>query len=224
MAALLSGMYIPASYTEDDTPTLHAFMDANPFAIMFTAIGGASNPYASHLPLILDRSRGGRGTLFGHLARANPHARQLADGPSTALIVFTGPDAYITPSWYPTKSEHGRVVPTWNYIAVHVYGQILLHDDEGFLRPHLESLTNVHERNRVDRWQVSDAPDDFIAQQMRAIVGVEIPIDRIEGKWKMSQNRSGADIDGVVKGLSESPRPDDQAVAKIVAERKPERD
>jgi transcriptional regulator len=214
-------MYIPSSFSEDDLSTLHAFMEANPFASLITAIGGASNLYATHLPLVLDRSRGSHGTLLGHIARANPHARQLVDGPHEALVVLAGPHAYITPMWYPTKAEHGRVVPTWDYVAVHVHGEVILREDAEFLRPHLEALTNAHEGNRSDRWHVSDAPKEFITQQMRAIVGVEIQIERIEGKWKMSQNRSVADIDGVVAGLSASARCEDHAVAAIVAERRP---
>jgi transcriptional regulator len=215
-------MYIPASFREDDLPTLHAFLDAHPLAALVTAVDGPAGLFATHLPLLLDRSAGPLGTLRGHLARANPHARQLATGTVPALVLFSGPDAYITPNWYPLKAEHGRVVPTWNYVAVHASGTAVLRDDPEFLRSHLEALTTRHEAARSMGWKVSDAPEDFIAQQARAIVGLEIQIDRLEGKWKMSQNRSAADIAGVIAGLGASGSPADRVVADIVAARRPD--
>ncbi len=215
-------MYIPATYREDDLPTLHAYLDAHPLAALVTAVDGPASLFATHLPLLLDRSLGPVGTLRGHLARANPHARQLATGAVPALMLFSGPDAYITPNWYPLKAEHGRVVPTWNYVAVHAFGTAVLHDDPEFLLPHLEALTARHEAARSTGWKVTDAPADFIAQQARAIVGLEIRIDRLEGKWKMSQNRSAADIDGVIAGLGASGSPADRVVANIVADRRPD--
>ncbi|HEU5208360.1 MAG TPA: FMN-binding negative transcriptional regulator [Longimicrobiales bacterium] len=216
-------MYIPSSFREEDLPTLHAFLEAHPLAALVTAVGGASDLFATHLPLILDREAGPLGTLRGHVARANPHARQLKAGPAPGLVVFTGPDAYITPNWYPLKREHGRVVPTWNYVAVHASGTVTPREDPEFLLSHLEALTEKHEAARAGGWKVSDAPEEYIAQLMRAIVGLEIRIDRLEGKWKMSQNRSAADIDGVIAGLSESASATDRAVAGIVAERRPGR-
>src|SRR6476659_2296941 len=167
---LRSSMYIPASFREDDLPTLHAFLDAHPLAALITAVEGPGSLFATHLPLLLDRSGGPLGTLRGHLARANPHARQLATGAVPALLLFSGPDAYITPNWYPLKAEHGRVVPTWNYVAVHAFGTVVLRDDPAFLRAHLEALTARHEATRSMAWKVSDAPEDFIAQQARAII------------------------------------------------------
>jgi transcriptional regulator len=158
--------------------------------------------------------------LEGHLARANPHHRQVSEG-AEALVIFAGPDAYITPEWYAAKREHGRVVPTWNYVAVHAYGTLRFVEDESFLRRHLESLTSRHESPRAAPWAVSDAPSEYVAQQMKAIVGIELTISRLEGKWKMSQNRSGADIDGVVQGLRGSEAPSERAVAEIVAARRP---
>jgi transcriptional regulator len=143
------------------------------------------------------------------------------DGPRAALVIFTGPDAYITPEWYRTKEETGRVVPTWNYVAVHAYGTLRLNDDPRFLREHLEMLTRRHEADRAHPWHVTDAPDDYITQQMKAIVRLELQIDRLEGKWKMSQNRADADIAGVIRGLSASSAPGDQEVAAIVSERRP---
>jgi transcriptional regulator len=207
-------MYIPASNSEDRPEALHAFMDAHPFAMLVTA--SVDGLFATHLPLVLDRTRGPHGTLVGHVARANPHHRQTLAIPE-ALVVFSGPSAYITPTWYPAKAEHGKVVPTWNYVAVHAYGTLRFRDgDREFLRAHLEALTNRHESDRVKPWAVSDAPEEFIAQLERAVVGFELPIARMEGKWKMSQNRSAADIDGVVRGLAGSDGADDRAVGKIV--------
>lgn len=212
-------MYLPNSFAERDLPTLFAFMEAHPLATLVT--NSPAGLFATHLPLVLDRAAGPMGTLFGHVARANPHSRPATDVATEALVIFTGPDAYITPEWYRTKQETGRVVPTWNYIAVHAYAALRLHDDPAFLRPHLEALTRKHEGSRSTPWHVSDAPADYIEQQLKAIVGVELQIGRIEGKWKMSQNRVAADIDGVIRGLSESSAPQDQAVAAIVRERRP---
>ena len=212
-------MYTPPSFAEHDLPTLHAFIDAHPLAALVTA--GDPGLFATHLPLLLDRTAGPFGALRGHVARANPHARHIASGAREALVLFTGPDAYITPSWYATKAENGRVVPTWNYVAVHADGTIALRDDPEFLRAFLEDLTARHEANRAEPWHVGDAPEAYIAQQMRAIVAVELQITRLEGKWKMSQNRPGADIDGVVGGLAASDAAGDRAVAAIVAERRP---
>ena len=215
-------MYIPGSYAERDLPTLHAFLDAHPFAALVTS-APPDGLLATSLPLVLDRTAGAMGTLVGHFARANPHGRLPADTPIPALVIFTGPDAYITPSWYPAKAETGRVVPTWNYAIVHAYGTLRLRDDPAFLRAHLDSLTARHEAGRPYPWQVSDAPDDYIAAQSKAIIGVELLVDRLEGKWKMSQNRSHADIDGVIEGLGVSPAPRDVEVAELVRDRRPER-
>src|SRR5689334_18952687 len=174
-------MYIPASFREEELPTLHGFLDAHPLAALVTAVDGPTSLFATHLPLVLERSVGPLGTLRGHLARANPHARQLAAGAAPALVLFSGPDAYITPNWYQRKAEDGRVVPTWNYVAVHASGTAVLRDDPELLRAHLEALTARHEASRLMGWNVTDAPEEFIAQQARAIVGLEIQIDRLEG-------------------------------------------
>ncbi|HEX3159360.1 MAG TPA: FMN-binding negative transcriptional regulator [Gemmatimonadaceae bacterium] len=215
-------MYIPTSNAEPRPEVIHDFLDAHPFAALITA-SPDTGIHATHLPFILHRARGEYGTLEGHLARSNPHHRQPPAAETEALIIFTGPDAYITPSWYPAKAEHGRVVPTWNYVAVHVYGTLRWIEDPAFLRRHLEELTTRHEAGRPNPWSVSDAPPEYVAQLQRAIVGVELTITRLEGKWKMSQNRSDADIDGVVQGLGSSPDAGDREVARIVAERRPTR-
>ena len=213
-------MYTPRSFAEEDLPTLLAFIKEHPLAAVVTS-SMTDGLFATHLPLVLDRAAGPMGTLVRHFARANPHSRSLMGGPLEALVIFSGPDAYITPEWYRTKEETGRVVPTWNYVAVHAYGTLRLNDDTRFLRDHLEMLTNRHEADRARPWHVTDAPADYIAQHMKAIVLVELRIDRLEGKWKMSQNRSDADITGVVRGLSASNAAEDQAVAAIVSERRP---
>jgi transcriptional regulator len=212
-------MYIPQSNAEHRPETMLDFIEANPFGALVTA-SPSGGLFATHLPLVLDRSRGAHGTLEGHVARANPHHRhELPSG--EALVIFQGPDAYITPSWYAAKAEHGRVVPTWNYVAVHAYGVLRFIEDDAFLARHLDALTTRHEAGRERPWTTGDAPAEYIAQLRRAIVGVELVVTRLEGKWKMSQNRSDADIDGVERGLASSPRDADRAVAAIVAERRP---
>jgi transcriptional regulator len=211
-------MYIPRSYEETRPEATLAFIQAHPFGALITA--GREGLFATHLPFVLDRSRGGTGVLQGHLARANPHHRHTLDS-SEALVIFAGPDAYVTPSWYPAKQEHGKVVPTWNYVAVHVYGALRFTEDPDYLRRHLEALTRQHELGQERPWAVTDAPEEYVTQLSRAIVGVELDITRLEGKWKMSQNRSDADIEGVIQGLGRSPHPGHQRVAQIVAEQRP---
>lgn len=211
-------VYIPSSNAEHRPEVLLDFIASHPFGALVTA--SAEGLFATHLPLVLDRTRGPLGMLEGHLARANPHHRRtpLTD---EAMVIFTGPDAYITPAWYAAKAEHGRVVPTWNYVAVHVYGGLRIVEDDDFLRRHLEQLTDVHEAGREQPWAIGDAPAEYTGKLQRAIVGVELTITRIEGKWKMSQNRSSADIEGVIGGLAASPHERERSVAAIVAERNP---
>ncbi len=193
-------------------------MEANSFATLVTV--SSSGMVATHLPLILDRSRGESGTLEGHVARANPQATEtLAD--HDALVIFSGPHAYISPSWYATAAEHGKVVPTWNYVAIHAYGPVRFREGHEFLGRHLDALVTTHEAGRENPWLISDAPAQYIAQLERAIVGFEIPISRIEGKWKMSQNRPQADIDGVIAGLGASASVHDREVGEIVASVRP---
>ncbi len=151
------------------------------------------------LPFLYDADRGEHGALLGHVARNNPHWTEPALGES--LVIVRGPDSYITPSWYAAKAEHGRVVPTWNYLTAHVHGELMIHDDLEWLDALLRRLTSKHEGARSEPWSMDDAPERFIAGHMRAIVGVELLITRIEAKAKLSQNRSVADIDGVITGL-----------------------
>ncbi len=206
-------MYIPRSFAETEDSVLHAFIEAHPFAAVITAAGGL---FATHLPLVLRADAGPLGTLEGHVARANEHHARVPAS-SDALVIFSGPHAHITPTWYPTKDATGKVVPTWNYVAVHVYGTVRFVDDADFLRAHLARLTARHEPERGSTWTIDDPPAEYVAQQLRAIVGVEIAITRVEGKWKMSQNRAADDVDGVVTGLRDSGSVQDAVVADIVA-------
>ncbi len=216
-------MYIPAPFAEADRAVLLDFITAHPLGVLITG-SPAHGLYATHLPLVLHRDRGAHGMLQGHIARANPHHHKVG-ATAEALVIFSGPDAYITPGWYPSKAVHGKVVPTWNYVAVHVTGTVRFIDDRDFLMPHLDELTTTHEAAQAHPWAMSDAPADFVEQLARAIVGVEIEIGALEGKWKLSQNRSDADIDGVITGLHASSSAMDQVVATLVgAHRAPRTD
>jgi transcriptional regulator len=211
-------MYIPASNAERRPDVMLDYIEAHPLGALVSA--SAEGLFATHLPLLVDRGRGPHGTLAGHVARANPHHRLLEEG-REALVIFSGPQAYITPSWYATKGLTGEVVPTWNYVAVHAYGTVRLVHDPAALRGHVERLTARFEAAREHPWSLGDAPEAYVERQLRAIVGVEIEIVRLEGKWKMSQNRPAADIDGVVAGLGASPNAEDREVAAIVDARRP---
>jgi transcriptional regulator len=153
---------------------------------------------ATFLPFVHDPDAGPHGALLGHLARNNDQWRHAPIG--EALVILRGPDGYITPGWYASKTEHGRVVPTWNYVTAHVYGELVVHDDVAWLDEHVRRLTEKHEAGQAQPWAVDDAPPAFVAGQLRAIVGIELRITRIEAKAKLSQNRPAADIDGVVAG------------------------
>jgi transcriptional regulator len=205
-------VYTPPAFREEDPEALRAMMRAVRLATLVTAT--AEGLVATPLPLFLREDEGDRGTLYGHVARANPQWR-LAPSPE-ALAIFSGPDAYITPSWYAAKAEHGPGVPTWNYAAVHVYGPVAFFDDPALLREIVSRLTDLHEGERSTPWSVGDAPEPFVAAQLKGIVGVRLPISRIEGKRKMSQNRPDADRAGVIAGLGESERPLDRAVAEMI--------
>jgi transcriptional regulator len=203
-------MYMPASFRQDDLAELHAQMQASPFALLTSA--GSDGVQASHLPLLLEPGEGEFGTLYGHFARANPHWRELQGG-AEALAVFSGPDAYVSPSWYAAKAEHGKVVPTWNYIAVHARGPVELIEDPERLLQIVSRLSDQHESGRAQPWAVSDAPRDYIDAMLRAIVGFALPIRRLDGKWKLGQNRSTLDQAGVRDSLAASTEPREQALA-----------
>lgn len=177
---------------------------------LVTSRAGAA-PAASFLPLVW---RGNN--VIAHFAKANPHWREIAND-TPALLIVTGPDAYISPSWYAAKVEHGKVVPTWNYSAVHLTGTARVHDDPAWLRSAVTELTERHENPREQPWQVSDAPASYIEGQLRGIVGLEFTVVAVEGKAKLSQNRSDADRQGVVEGLRTEGRPDEIEVAQAMA-------
>lgn len=204
-------MYCPSAFRQDDLATLHQQIQASGLALLSSA--GEQGLQASHLPLLLEPHEGEFGTLYGHFARANPHWRDLATG-IEALVVFSGADGYVHPGWYPAKAEHGKVVPTWNYIAVHAWGQAEVFDDPERLLRLVSRLSERHEQGRARPWAVSDAPRAYIDAMLRAIVGFALPIRRIEGKWKLSQNRSAGDQAGVRAGLAESVRASDRELAQ----------
>jgi len=188
-------MYQPAHFVEQDPETLLALMRAAPLA---TLIRGGSELAADILPLEVDLTAGGW-RLSGHVARANPLWRE-ADG-QPVLALFQGPQAYVSPNWYPSKAEHGKAVPTWNYTMVQAHGQLRAIEDPAWLRAFVTRLTERHERSRAAPWRVADAPTEFLDAMLRAIVGIEITVSRLEGKFKLSQNRSADDRTGVVLGL-----------------------
>ena len=208
-------MYVPSNFTEDRVPVLHEAIREIKLGTLVTL--GGEEIIASHVPMLVDPEPAPYGMLRGHIARANPQWRD-ASGKVRALAMFLGPDAYITPSWYATKRVNAKVVPTWNYAAVHAYGAVRFFDDADRLLALVTQLTETHEAPREQRWAVGDAPADFIRGMLRAIVGFEMPIERLEGKWKMSQNRPAEDRAGVIEGLRRDGEP---AVAEIVVERNP---
>jgi transcriptional regulator len=189
-------MYIPAHFAAGPDAVRHLL--ARPAAANLVSMT-EHGLQATLLPFVYVPSVGEHGALHAHAARNNPQFSSLPNG--EALAILQGPDAYISPSWYPSKAEHGRVVPTWNYSTAHVYGRLVIHDDAGWLARHVRSLTDLHEEGQDKPWNVDDAPERFIAGQLRAIVGVELLITRIEAKEKLSQNRPAADAAGVVTGL-----------------------
>lgn len=191
-------MYQPVHFVESDLPTLHALIRAHPLGLLISA--DADDLQANPIPFLIEPSAGPHGTLRAHVARANPQGQHLQNG-AKALVVFQGSDAYVTPSWYETKKEHGRVVPTWNYVSVQVRGTVKIMDDPAWLHSQLTALTAQHEGGRPETWSIDDAPVNFIEMQKRAIVGIEIEITEIAGKWKVSQNRASADRAGVAVGL-----------------------
>lgn len=191
-------MYVPKANEETRVEVMHALVRAHPLGT-WTVFDGA-DLVTNHIPFHLDASRGPVGTLVGHVARANPVWR----APATevrSVIVFQGPQAYVTPSWYPSKREHGKVVPTWNYAVVHARGVPTFTHDRGWLHAHVSRLTDAHEAAEAAPWAVADAPADYVEGMLGAIVGVEIPIEHLVGKWKASQNRPVADRVGVAAGL-----------------------
>jgi transcriptional regulator len=191
-------MYVPGHFQETRIDVLQALIDRNPLGTLVAVTGEGLT--ANHIPMRAQLQDGGRGWLRGHIARGNSLWRELKDE-SAVLAIFTGADHYISPTWYPSKQEHGKAVPTWNYATVHLQGTIRFIDDAAWLRDFVTSLTEVHEGGRANRWHVSDAPPDYLEAMLRAIVGFEIGIVRTIGKFKGSQNRSIEDRAGARAGL-----------------------
>lgn len=205
-------MYTPPAFRDDDVESIKATIRAARIGSLVTAT--AAGLFATPLPLFLDDSEGEHGVLHGHMAKANPQWRSEPVG--EGLAIFMGPDAYISPSWYVTKQETGKVVPTWNYMAVEARGVVEFFHDAGRLLEAVTRLTDLHEGARAAPWAVSDAPGDFIASQLRGIVGIRMTVTQLTGKRKMSQNRTEADRASVRKGLSESDAPGDRIVSTLV--------
>lgn len=191
-------MYIPKFNAQEDQETLFKLIEEFPFASWACNIEGEIE--INHLPLYLRRDQGSKGTLVGHVARPNPIWKHC-DGTSSSTFIFHGEQAYISPSWYPSKQNDPKVVPTWNYVVVHAKGKARAIEDTSWLLQHLQELTNKHEQPFDQPWKVSDAPEDFIEKLSKAIVGIEIPVDKLEGKWKLGQNRSEVDQQGLMSGL-----------------------
>ena len=206
-------MYVPTHFEETRPEILHQLIRDHALATLVTL--GPEGLNANHIPFELDPGPAPFGTLRGHVARGNPVWRDFSRDVE-ALAVFQGPQAYISPSWYQTKRETGKVVPTYNYIVVHAYGPMRIIEDRTWLRGLVERLTTRYEAGRAEPWKVTDAPADFVEQMLGAIIGIEIPLTRLRGKWKVSQNRPSVDRDGVVTGLNAMNDGDAQAMSSLV--------
>jgi Transcriptional regulator len=207
-------MYVPPAFRETDLPFIHETMRAAGLANLVTST--ANGLVCTPIPMVLDEREGDMGTLYGHVAKANPQWKEPPVG--EALAIFMGPDAYVTPSWYAGKSRDGKVVPTWNYVAVHAYGPVEFFEDADRLLDVVTRLTGLHEASRPQPWAVGDAPPDFIQAQLKGIIGVRLPIARIDAKRKMSQNRNAEDRAGVKEGLSRSTDVRDRQAAALIPE------
>jgi transcriptional regulator len=209
-------MYQPPHFREDDRAALHALIAARPLGLLVTS--GAGGLQANAVPFLLDGDSGNNGLLRAHLAKANPQWRDIGEGVE-ALVVFQGEDAYVTPSWYETKRQTGKVVPTWNYAMVQVRGTIRAVEDAAWLYAQVSALTRLHEATRAEPWSVGDAPEAFVAAQLKGIVGIEIAIREISGKWKVSQNRPAADVEGVAEGMANADEPHGNAAMAALVRR-----
>ena len=208
-------MYLPKHFEITDPAALHDLVRRHPLATWATVVDGL--PLVNHVPFWLDAARGEHGTLVGHVARANPVWRT----PAPSVLAFQAADGYVSPNGYPAKREHGKVVPTWNYAVVHAHGTPRIVDERDALLAIVTRLTTVHEAAQPRPWAVDDAPADYIEQMLRAIVGIEIPVQRWEGKFKLSQNRSAADVAGVVAGLRQQRPTGGEALAAWMQEHAP---
>lgn len=209
-------MYLPAQFEEKRIEVLQQLIRSHPFGTLVTLDPGGLN--ANHIPFEIDSESGPYGTLRAHVSRGNPLWREF-DPEVAVLAIFQGAHTYITPSWYQTKQETGKVVPTWNYMVVHAYGPLRIIEDAAWLRSHVTRLTNRQEAAFATPWKVADAPPEFIEQQLTGIVGLEIPVTRLIGKWKVNQNRSAADREGVVQALRARGDADALAMADAVAQK-----
>ena len=206
-------MYQPQAFKQDSVEAMHELIRHHGLATLVAVCDGKLN--ANHVPLLIDPLPAPYGTLRGHVARANPLWREFDSGVEV-LAVFSGPQGYVTPSWYATKPETGKVVPTWNYAVVHACGPLVVHDEREWLRALVTRLTEHNEAGRTTPWQVTDAPADFVDARLGEIVGIAIPVRRLEGKWKMSQNRVPRDRAGVVEGLHAAGSDASRAIADLV--------
>ncbi len=209
-------MYVPRYFDEPSVDVLHRLMRSRPLATLVTLSADGLN--ANHIPLHLSVEANPYGVLRGHVARANPIWSDCVEVVD-ALAIFSGPEAYISPSWYPTKAETGKAVPTWNYVVAHAYGRLRVIDDATWLRAQLDALTAHNEAAMPEPWQLADAPPDYIDKMLAAVVGIEIDIARLQGKWKMSQNQPGKNQAGVVQALRSVGDVDGMAIASIIEAR-----
>jgi len=208
-------MYIPRANEEKRVSVMQALIVSQPLGTLVTL--GASGLVASHIPMILEDDGAEFGVLKGHVSRANAQWRDLVPTVD-ALAIFAGYQHYISPTWYPGTKEHGKEVPTWNYVVVHAYGPLKVIQDDHWLLANVEKLTNIHEAGSPVPWKVSDAPEDFIRSQLNSIVGLELSIQRLEGKWKVSQNRTEKERKGVIDGLAKLNTPESLAMKALVEE------
>lgn len=206
-------MYIPKYHAMDDLAAMQAHIQQHALGAWVCMTD--SGLVANHIPFVLDRQWGRHGRLLGHVSRANPVWRALPDG-APSVVMFMGPNAYITPAWYPGKQAHGKVVPTWNYVTVHAHGLARAVEDPDWILDMLHRLTGAQEADRSDPWQVADAPMDFVRAKLRAIIGIEIAIDRLEARLKVSQDEDREDRLGTVEGLMQEKTTHAQAMAGMV--------
>jgi len=213
-------MYVPAHFEENRREVLDALIAAQPFGTIVT--NGSNGLDANHVPFEFEPALGPFGTLRAHVARANPLWQEAAAAPET-LVIFQGPTAYISPTWYPSKAETHRAVPTWNYIVVHAHGRIVVHDDENYVRGLVARLTRKMEAGESAPWKMGDAPADYLTQMLGAIVGLEIEVTKLVGKWKLSQNRTQADILGAANTLGARETDEQRAVSQAMLDAMPQK-
>lgn len=209
-------MYCPDAFAETRPEILRALIQSHPLATLVSL--GDHGLEANHIPLYLAPDTGSQPILQGHVARANP-LWQEANSNAEVLVIFQGPEHYISPSWYATKAETGKVVPTWNYVVIHAYGPLQVRDDPAWIRQQMSALTAQQEKNLPLPWQVEDAPHDFTERLIQQVVGIEIPITRWQGKWKVSQNQPRLNRDSVLTHLEQCHQPDSEAMAEQVRNR-----